>query len=214
VLLRKKNKKRDCGQSDGSREAGVRREALVSRSDEQKQGYNRDNLEITDAGHRKEILQMNDMEEKPSLIVECPHCHKKVIPKGNNNCPSCREDMSDQEGVDLNQTSFTIHESEELPSFCYSCNMYTERQIRISGDKESDLEKMLFGPSSPEDTSNVIIYLPQCEVCSELNEPELVEVDYEHQTMTIVVHRGFRERVLQLHDAQSVLDDEKGGDNP
>jgi hypothetical protein len=156
---------------------------------------------------------MEDMEEKPSLVVECPHCHKKVVPKANNICPSCREDMSDMEGVDPNQTALTIREADELPSFCYSCNMYTERQIRISADKESDLENMLFGSSSPEETSNVIIYIPQCEVCSDLNDPEPVEVDYEHQTMTIAVHKGFRERVLRLRDAQSDLDDERAGDD-
>src|SRR4030095_11195414 len=128
---------------------------------------------------------MEDMEEKPSLVVECPHCHKKVVPKANNICPSCREDMSDMEGVDPNQTALTIREADELPSFCYSCNMYTERQIRISADKESVMENMVFGSCSPEETSNVIVYIPQCEVCSDLNDPEPVEVDYEHQTMTI-----------------------------
>ena len=131
------------------------------------------------------------------MLIECPHCHKRVIPKANNICPACREDMSDMEGVDPNQTSLTIHESEELPSYCYSCNMYTERQIRLSGDQESALGTIFFGLNRPEDTSNVIIYLPQCEVCSELNEPEIVDVDYEHQTMTIIVHRGFRDRVDQ-----------------
>ena len=131
------------------------------------------------------------------MLIECPHCHKRVIPKANNICPACREDMSDMEGVDPNQTSLTIHESDELPSYCYSCNMYTERQIRVSGDKESALGTMFFGLNRPEDTSNVIIYLPQCEVCSELNEPEIVDVDYEHQTMTIRVHRGFRDRLYQ-----------------
>jgi hypothetical protein len=81
--------------------------------------------------------------------------------------------------------------------------MYTERQIRLSGDKESALGTMFFGLNRPEDTSNVIIYLPQCEVCSELNEPEIVDVDYEHQTMTIMVHRGFRDRLYQIKGMES-----------
>jgi hypothetical protein len=156
---------------------------------------------------------MEDTEEKPSLIVECPHCHKKVVPKANNRCPACQEDMSDLEGVDPNQISLAIFESEELPSFCYSCNRYTERQIRISADPESDLEKLLFGSVRPENTSNVIVHLPQCEVCSELNQPEIVEVDYEHQSITLMVHKGFRERAFQLRDAQSHLDDKKNRDN-
>ena len=142
-----------------------------------------------------------DMEERSSLIVECPHCHVRVLPRANNICPACRNDMSDLQDVDLNQVSLTIRESEELPSLCYSCNHYTERRIRVSGDKESDLEKALFGQASPEKTTNVIIYLPQCEECAEWKEPERISVDYEHQAITIVVHKGFRDRVLQLRDA-------------
>ena len=141
-----------------------------------------------------------DREEKPSLNLECPHCHTRVLPKANNICPACGDDISDLEGADSNQVSLSIHESEELPSFCYSCNAYTERYVRLSGDKESDLEAFIFGQRDPKDTSNVIINLPQCEQCSELDEPEPVEVDYEHQKMTFVVHRGFKERVFQLRE--------------
>jgi hypothetical protein len=155
----------------------------------------------------------NNTEERHSLIVECPHCHTRVLPKANNICPACRNDMSDLEGVDPNQVSLSIHESEELPSFCYSCNMYTERYVRVSGDKESDLEALLFGRRAPEDTSNVIMNLPQCEQCGEIDEPEPVDVDYEHQKMTFVVHRGFRERVFQLRETQFDIDDMEDEDD-
>lgn len=143
---------------------------------------------------------MDDMEERPALIVECPHCHVRVVPMANNICPACRNDIS-KKGVDPNQVSLTISESEELPTFCYSCNRYTERSVRVSGDKESDLAKVLFGSAAPEKTSNVIVYIPQCEECAEWKELELVDVDYDHQTITLVVHKGFQERVLQLRNA-------------
>jgi len=147
----------------------------------------------------------NNKEERPSLIVECPHCHTRVVPKANNICPACRNNMLELQGVNPNQVSLSIHESEELPSFCYSCNTYTERYVRVSADKESDLEVLLFGRSLPEATSNVIINLPQCEQCGEMDEPEPVDVDYDHQKMTFVVHRGFRERVFQLRKTQPVV---------
>ena len=162
------------------------------------------------------VNTMNENEEQlknSSPIIECPHCYTKVIPLANNICPACRNDMSDLEGVDPNQVSLSIHESEELPSFCYSCNMYTERYIRVSGDKESDLEVLLFGRSSPEATSNVIINLPQCEQCSEIDEPKPVDVDYDHQKMTFVVHREFRERVFQLRKTQPVVGDMEDEDD-
>jgi hypothetical protein len=140
----------------------------------------------------------DDKEEQSRLVIECPHCHVRVLPLASNICPACRNNMSDVQDVDPNQVSLTIHESEKLPSFCYSCNRYTERYIRFSADKESDLEKVLFGLASPEKTTNVIIYLPQCEECAQWKVPERISADYDHQTVTIVVHQGFRDHVLQL----------------
>jgi hypothetical protein len=142
---------------------------------------------------------MDDMEEGPSAIIECPHCHVKVLPMANNICPACRNDISDTSDTDPDQVSLTIHESEKLPSFCYSCNLYTERIVRVSGDKESDLQSLL--PRKEVDTSNVIIFLPQCDKCSEEGAPEPLDVDYEYQKMTFVVHKGFRERVFQLRQS-------------
>jgi hypothetical protein len=154
---------------------------------------------------------MEDMEERTSAIIECPHCHVKVLPTSNNICPACRKDIASPEGVDPDEVSLTIHEAEELPPLCYSCNQYTDRTIRVSGDKESELGSFF----SPTDvgTSNVVIFLPQCEGCGdEFGEPELVNVDYEYQKMTLVVHRGFRERVFELREARSQMGDVKNGD--
>lgn len=115
------------------------------------------------------------------------------------------------QGVDPHRVALAIHESEELPSFCYSCNMYTERIIRVAADEESIVETFLLGQQSPEHTSNVIIYLPECELCSE-SEIELVEVDYDHQVLTIMVNDRFRERVIQFREMQSGLANDGNAD--
>lgn len=142
-----------------------------------------------------------ELEERPSPIVECPHCHVRVLPKANNICPTCGNDISDLQGFDSNQVALTIRESEDLPSYCFSCNRFTERLIRVSADQESDLQNMLFGLPAPNKTTNVIIYLPQCDECAEWKEVEQTGADYDHQTITLVVHQGFRERVLQLRNS-------------
>ncbi len=145
---------------------------------------------------------MDEIEERHSMIIECPHCHVKVLPTANNLCPACRRDISDPSDTDPNQVALTIHESEELPSFCFSCNLYTDRTIRVSGDKGSDFDSLF--KTSDVDTSNVVIDLPQCDKCGEeIGEPEPVHVDYEYQKMTLVVHRGFRDRVFELREANS-----------
>ena len=149
---------------------------------------------------------MDDLDElgapeapKP-IIVECPHCHVRVLPKADQICPACHNDMSEQ-GVDPNQVALTVHESEELPSFCFACNRFTERRVRVSADQESGLQNALFGLPAPDKTTNVIIYLPQCDDCAEWKKVEQTGADYDHQTITLVVHQGFRERVLQLRNS-------------
>ena len=143
---------------------------------------------------------LNNEEERPSLIVECPHCHVRVVPMENNICPACRENIQYLQNTNFQSVAFTLHESEELPSYCHSCNAHTERLVRVAADKESSLDTIIFGESSPEHTSNVIIFLPECENCSD-EEIELVEVDYDKQTMKIMVFPGFQERVLQFREA-------------
>ena len=155
---------------------------------------------------------MNENEEKLPLIAECPHCHTSVIPKANNICPACGEDVLDMWGVDLSHIAFFVHESEEFPPYCYSCGRLTDRLIRVTSDQESGLETLLFKNQRPENTSNVIVYLPECELCSE-SEVELVEVDYEYQRMKIMVHPEFQERVLQFREEQSRLEDDSADED-
>ncbi|HRQ23777.1 MAG TPA: hypothetical protein PLF42_10160 [Anaerolineales bacterium] len=144
-----------------------------------------------------------DQEKNASIFMECPHCYTKILPLADNTCPACQGDLSSLVGVNPNKVSFLIHESEELPFCCYSCGQYTEQEIRVSGDQESILNKFFMGDISPEDTSNVVIFLPQCEFCAEAEDPEPVEVDYENQTMTFAVHTRFRDQMLQLREDQN-----------
>jgi len=119
---------------------------------------------------------MNEIEERMPLIIECPHCHVRVIPTANNVCPNCHEDVTDMTGVDPNQVPLTVSETEEFPSHCYSCDQYTDQHVRLSSDGESSIERFIFGDRRPEDTTNIIVYLPVCDLCSE-KEVELVEAE-------------------------------------
>lgn len=143
-----------------------------------------------------------DQGKNASIFMECPHCYTKILPLADNTCPACQGDLSSLAGVNPNKVSFLIHESEELPLCCYSCGQYTEDEVRVSGDQESILSRFLMRDVLPEETSNVIIFLPQCQFCAEIEDPEPVEVDYESQTMTFAVHTRFRDQVLQLREDQ------------
>lgn len=139
---------------------------------------------------------LEEENEKP-IIIECPHCHSRIIPLANNLCPSCREDISSNFNVNTRQVVLTLNESEELPPYCHSCGAPTDRFIRIAADEESNLGTLFFGEQSPQDTSNVIVYLPECELCID-KEIEFVEVDYDKQIMKIMVDIRFQERVIQF----------------
>ena len=143
---------------------------------------------------------MSESDFNKSIMIVCPHCHTRVLPKADNTCPACQSDLSDLEDVDPNLIVLAIHELEELPTFCYSCNRYTERLVRVSGDRRSIIKDAIFGHVAPEDTSNVIIYLPQCEECGDRGGPEPIDVDYENQTMSFLVQKQFRERVIQARE--------------
>lgn len=157
-----------------------------------------------------EFTEDNEEQGKSaSVFVECPHCHTKILPHADNTCPACQGDLSDLTDLDPNKVLFTIHESEELPFYCHSCNQYTEQEVRISGDQESILSKFFIGNVLPEETSNVVIFLPVCEFCAEMEDPEPTEVDYDQQSMTFMVHAGFRDRVIQLREEQGQDDEEE-----
>lgn len=151
-----------------------------------------------------------DQEKSESIFIECPHCYTKILPLAGNTCPACQGDLSSLVGVNPNKVSFLIHESEELPLCCYSCGQYTEQEVCVPGDQESILSKFFMGDVSPEETSNVVIFLPQCKFCAEVEDPDPVEVDYDNQTMTFAVHTKFRDQVIQLREDFNHNEDETG----
>ena len=159
------------------------------------------------------------------LIVECPHCYTRVLPKENNICPACRMDMTDTPDVDPQVAALVVRELDNLPPYCYSCNSYTERYVKIVGEKGTLLDQSLGAVVSlliptrkiEEDTSNVFVSLPQCEACAEMEEPAPLHVDYDTQSMVFVVNIGFKERVQPTpieqddsHNDESI-DDEPSG---
>ena len=149
------------------------------------------------------------MVESSSGITECPHCHVKILPTADNCCPACRMDLASPEDVDSIYVSLTIHEDEPPPPYCCQCGLYTERTVSVEGEEESDLARVIRGLGSllphgdhrtDEDTANVFISMPQCERCSEIETLEPMRVDLDHQTMTFLVHRNFRDRVIQRRE--------------
>ena len=151
------------------------------------------------------------------MFIECPHCHTRVLPLANNICPACRKDISDTRGVDPNLASLVVHQLDSLPHYCYSCNLPTERNVKImekveiGGDSPFakflllvlgilTLRLSILGSRQEGKKSSVLVSMPQCERCAKSGKPKPNYVDFEKQSMTFIVHRGFRERVYRMHE--------------
>ncbi len=154
------------------------------------------------------------------ITVECPHCYTRVLPMENNICPACKMDMSDTHDIDPRLVSLVIRESDDLPPYCYSCNSYTERYVKVVGDKGTLLDQSfgsvvsLFVPRRKieENTSNVFVRLPQCELCAEAGEPSPLYVDYINQNMTFIVNIDFKKRVQPTPSDETFPDDDVSTD--
>jgi hypothetical protein len=157
------------------------------------------------------------------LLIECPHCHVRVLPMQNNICPACKKVLSDSPSLDLNKVAIVVRESQELPPYCYACNAHTDRYVRIEGEEEPLWSKILLGIGAflflrpswlrrsdqiDEQTVNVFIFLPQCEQCAEFGKPKPIRVDFEDQQMTFLGSSGFRDRVYPKPDIKTPLNDE------
>jgi hypothetical protein len=146
----------------------------------------------------------------------------KSFANGEQHLSCLKMSMSDTRAVDHERVSLMVQETDDLPPYCYLCNSYTERYVKIVGDKGTLLDRSLgavvtiFLPPGKieENTSNVFVELPQCETCAELEEPSPIHVDYENQAMTFVVNISFKERVQptssdeDLRNSDEIIDEE------
>jgi len=151
------------------------------------------------------------------MFIECPHCHTRVLPLANNICPACRKDISDTRGVDPNLASMVVHQLANLPPSCYSCNSPTERYVKITetvqmgGDSPLTkfflmvvavitLRPWVLRSLTEGKKSSVTIHVPQCERCAQSGKPKPNHIDFEEQSMTFIVHKGFRDRVYRTQE--------------
>ena len=149
-------------------------------------------------------------------MIECPHCHTRVLPAASGRCPACGKSLTDREGADPMRTSMTIRENARLPAVCYRCGTPTDRHVTVrhkwkaSGDswiaRALALLMVPFWPlwlllwwllgRSPR--HSIRMRLPQCVPCSQLEAPNAQHVDFGAGEMTFVVHKGFRAATAAL----------------
>lgn len=152
------------------------------------------------------------------MIVECPHCHRKVLPLPDGECPSCRRDVWDSAGVNHSVTEAVVSAEERLPQCCIACGRYTSSVRRLrprrpkpgpDADRASPL-LVLFGPPVLLIHALVVRLLrsrqermdfsiPCCESCRKAgSEISPHYVNWRSHTVRLLVNRAFREKLRQI----------------
>jgi hypothetical protein len=146
------------------------------------------------------------------MVIECPHCYKKVIPMQDGRCPGCGKNTKDTSNVNLNMTLLEIPQSSPLPQICCLCGENAEGTVLIERSNAKGGESLfirilvfvfspmlyLFGNGFQRTTTKLKIYLPSCSKCS-CGTFEPRHVDFENYSMTFAVHKKFKEFYSNLN---------------
>jgi hypothetical protein len=66
-----------------------------------------------------------------SMLVECPHCHRRVLPLVGGECPACHENTADAGSGNPDETLLTIMEVTKYPDISCNCMEPTTNRIRV-----------------------------------------------------------------------------------
>ena len=136
-------------------------------------------------------------------IVECPHCFTRVVAMADGTCPSCRGNVNDNEGLDLNMTALCVREGTSLPRVCFRCGAPATDSVSVraaqtphSGSGPDALEvigaawgclfALFVALTRPKRIVRVI--LPRCELCRH-HEPEMLYANFDESWIKVVVHK-------------------------
>lgn len=67
--------------------------------------------------------------------MDCPHCHRRVIPLKDGVCPSCRSDTRTPPKGHENRVVVVVAETSALPEVCCGCGLWTRRKVRVSSSR-------------------------------------------------------------------------------
>ncbi len=148
------------------------------------------------------------------MIVDCPHCHGRVIPMTGHICPACRKDMRQPSDGDPNMVRVSFDDAQQLPAICVTCGKKTGETTRLvrrgydqpsrqRGEDSTAAFTGLFGLLGLTifrllgfGKKTVSRAIPLCEDCRAAQGVSVLTTDFERNRFTILAHRSFRE---QLH---------------
>lgn len=145
------------------------------------------------------------------MIQECPHCHTKVIPGVDGNCPACRRSVADLDDADPGVTTVVLNDVRPLPPFCVGCGQTTTR-IKILRGATADRDPTnapamrfwvlqvlrLAWLLETQPRKRARVPLPLCRECEEAGwKLELRHIDWNNHMITILASVKFKQRLVE-----------------
>ena len=144
------------------------------------------------------------------MLINCPHCHTRIVPMSDGTCPACQKDTQDGAGLDLSRTSIHVNQGDVLPPICCECGQPTSRRVAVyrkasgRGEPSTILGLVVFALVSwpvglyftfrgLANKTIAQVRLPQCEACARRGPPQPRYVDFGNARMTFIVHKNLKD---------------------
>ncbi len=144
------------------------------------------------------------------MLIQCPHCYKNILPRGDDSCPSCDGDTNDEKALSnpFRPVVFPIPIPED--PLCILCGSpSTELKVVIEKHRDDDalarnlfkviFSVLTFGAGGTTDREHVqhevAASVPLCDHCARFGNIDVHEVRYDRQSIAIMCHHAFRESI-------------------
>lgn len=153
------------------------------------------------------------------MIIECPHCFTKVIPKIDDSCPSCRKNVNIRSSNSINYQLLNVSERNRFPDICFKCGMRTTVRRTFRNSKTNwmtDFERVFYAFLSYLIFRNVLLVsksgttyktridIPICNECYSKNKN--IDPEYfnpEEGQISYIVHKKFKDSYEELNNIES-----------
>jgi hypothetical protein len=162
---------------------------------------------------------------KPVMIQECPHCHRKVLPRRDDTCPSCSKNVLDVKDVDLNRSALDFTFGVKMPECCHQCGVFTRNRqaMRLNSGTRPPVESRILTHAiahlipglgmllrardeerHPSEFVQMNLEIPTCDTCTaEIYRKgpgiEASYMDLLERRVTVIVHKDFKREFLKLN---------------
>jgi hypothetical protein len=143
------------------------------------------------------------------MVIDCPHCFTKVIPKPDGSCPACQGNTRVSRARP-DYSACRVGHNAPLPPICCGCGQAADQYYAITShstegrSEASGVTALLLAMISlpmaifmllrgMQETSVVQVKLPICPHCRQFGLPTPQYVDFKNARMTFVVHKRLKE---------------------